>query len=62
MVVFGIICVLLLSYLLLIRPWHLHWGATKQEVMSAMPGDGIVPKPDFNATRGIGIRYRNTFF
>src|SRR5687768_16801936 len=50
-----IITVVILAYLLLIRPWHLHWGATKQEVMLSLPGDSIVNKPDFNATRGITI-------
>ncbi len=50
-----IIIGLVVTYLFVIRPWHLHWGATQQEVMLEFPGDSIVHKPDFNATRGITI-------
>ena len=37
------------------RHWHLHWGATDDEVATAMPGDGIVPKASFEATRAITV-------
>lgn len=46
---------LVIIYLFIIRPWHLKWGATKQEFMLSLPGDNILSKPDFNATRGITI-------
>jgi hypothetical protein len=39
----------------LIRPWHLRWGATTQELDAAMPGDEVVRRAQFNATRAIGI-------
>jgi hypothetical protein len=39
----------------LYRPWHLRWGATDQEVQGPMPGDDIVPKASFAATRAIPI-------
>jgi hypothetical protein len=39
----------------LLRPWHLRWGATDVEVASGMPGDEIVQRPSFNATRAITI-------
>jgi hypothetical protein len=39
----------------LYRPWHLRWGATDDEVASAMPGDELVGKPSFNATRAITV-------
>src|SRR6266516_6635244 len=39
----------------LIRRWHRRWGATDAEVATAMPGDEIVAKPSFNATRAITI-------
>ena len=39
----------------LYRHWHLRWGATNAEVVSAMPGDEIVPEPSFTATRAITI-------
>jgi hypothetical protein len=39
----------------LYRHWHLRWGATDDEVRGPMPGDDIVPKASFNATRAITI-------
>jgi len=55
MIAIGIIPLLLIIYIFIIRPWHLKWGATKNEVKLSLPGDEIVKKPDFNATRGISI-------
>ena len=55
MVTLGIILILLITYIFIIRPWHLKWGATKKEVKLTLPGDEVVKKPDFNATRGISI-------
>lgn len=42
-------------YLRYIRPWQLTWGATPEEVSRPMPGDELVSKPTFNATRAITI-------
>lgn len=53
----GLLCALLAVYLL-IRPSQLHWGATRPEIHRAMPEDGIVPHPAFDATRAITIRAR----
>lgn len=39
----------------LYRRWHLRWGATDHEVQGPMPGDDIVPKASFAATRAITI-------
>lgn len=39
----------------LYRHWHLRWGATEEEVRGPMPGDGLVPKAPFTATRAITI-------
>jgi hypothetical protein len=39
----------------LYRHWHLRWGATDAEVAAIMPGDKLVPRPSFNATRAITI-------
>lgn len=39
----------------LVRPWHMHWGANDAEVAAAMPGDEMVPRAQFNATRSITI-------
>lgn len=53
--IFIILICITAVYIFLIRPWHLHWGAKVQEVKMILPGDEIVSKPDFNATRGISI-------
>ena len=42
-------------YGLLVRPWHLHWGATDAEVARTMPGDDLVAHPQLAATRAITI-------
>lgn len=55
MIAIGIIALFLIIYVFIIRPWHLTWGATTKEVAFALPGDEMVKKPDFNATRGISI-------
>jgi hypothetical protein len=33
----------------------MHWGATKAELAAPMPGDDIVRRAQFNATRAITI-------
>jgi hypothetical protein len=42
-------------YLLVIRPWHLRWGATADEAHRVLPGDDLVPQPKINATHAITI-------
>jgi hypothetical protein len=37
------------------RPWQLRWGATDEEVVRALPGDGLVDAPTFDATRAVTI-------
>jgi hypothetical protein len=37
----AVVCV----YRMAIRPWHLRWGATDEEVARAMPGDDLLPGP-----------------
>jgi hypothetical protein len=44
------------AYALLLRPWHLRWGATHDEATGDLPGDDLVPSPDLTATRAITIR------
>ena len=39
----------------LARPWHMRWGATDAEVAAPMPGDEVVPRAQFNATRSVTI-------
>jgi hypothetical protein len=43
------------AYALLLRPWHLRWGATDDEVQRALPGDELVAHPKVNATHAITI-------
>jgi hypothetical protein len=42
-------------YLMVIRPWHLKWGATAEEVKRALPGDDLLPNAKINATHAITI-------
>ena len=37
------------------RPWQLTWGATPEEVSRPLPGDELVSRPTFNATRAIAV-------
>jgi hypothetical protein len=43
-------------YLRVIRPWQLRWGTTDDEVRRAMPGDELVARPTFNATRAVTVQ------
>jgi uncharacterized protein YndB with AHSA1/START domain len=43
------------TYVLLIRPWQLRWGATDVEVAGAMPGDDLARRPQLRATRAVDI-------
>lgn len=54
-VIASILIVLVPVYLALLRPWQLRWGARDNEIKQAMPGDNIVGKPSFNATRAVTI-------
>lgn len=46
----------LAAYALFIRPWHLRWGATDDEVKMPLPGDELVEHPKLNATHAITIQ------
>lgn len=39
----------------LLRPWHMRWGATPSEITGEMPGDDVVPRAQFHATRSITV-------
>lgn len=45
-------------YARFVRPWQLTWGATPEEVSRLLPGDELVTRPTFNATRAITIDAR----
>src|SRR5215218_4389272 len=38
-------------YAFVIRPWHLRWGATDEEIGKPLPGDELVPNPGIESTR-----------
>ncbi|MEA2510180.1 MAG: hypothetical protein QOG21_2262 [Actinomycetota bacterium] len=40
---------------LFLRPWQLNWGATREEIARSMPGDEVVTRPTFNATRAVTV-------
>ncbi len=52
------IAAILAIYLLWLRPWQLHWGASGEEVNRAMTGDDLVKRPTFKATRAVTIQAR----
>jgi hypothetical protein len=39
----------------LYRPWALTWGSTPEEIARSMPGDEVLERPAFNATRAVTI-------
>ncbi len=43
-------------YFMVIRPWHLKWGATTGEVQRVLPGDDFVPQPKIDATHAVTVR------
>ncbi|MGZ5431532.1 MAG: hypothetical protein ACXWH7_01295 [Thermoanaerobaculia bacterium] len=43
------------AYGLIARPWHLRWGATREELTAPMPFDGLIPDANYFATRAITI-------
>jgi hypothetical protein len=46
------------AYLGVVRPWQLRWGADDEEVSRSMPGDTLVDRPTFNATRAVTVDAR----
>jgi hypothetical protein len=46
---------LLAAYWRIVRPWALRWGATEEEAARPLPGDEVVTKADYVATRAITI-------
>jgi len=43
------------AYVWGIRPWHLSWGATDEELQESLPGDELAPHPKLKATHAITI-------
>lgn len=53
-VVLALVAFLVL-YVALVRPWHMHWGATPAEIDRRIPGDSLVSDPLEVTTRAITI-------
>jgi len=54
-VVFGLWLMAIVGcYVWAIKPWHLRWGATDEEIARVMPGDGLAAEAGA-ATRAISI-------
>ena len=51
----GITAALAAAYGLIVRPWHLRWGATRDEIERPLPFDSVVPHPNYFTTRAITI-------
>ena len=43
------------TYVWAIRPWHLRWGATDEEMDQPLPGDELALHPNLRATHAITI-------
>ena len=43
------------AYVRWLRPYQMHWGATDEEVARPLPGDEVVGRPHFDATRALTI-------
>ncbi len=50
-----ILAALLFSYLYIIRPWHLHWGATHLDGIAHLPGDALSPYASAVVTHAANI-------
>jgi hypothetical protein len=46
------------SYAWVIRPWTLRWGASREEVEMALPGDDLLRFPKISATHAVTIQAR----
>lgn len=44
------------AYGLIVRPWHLRWGATREELSAPMPFDDLITDPNYFATRALTIQ------
>lgn len=44
------------AYILVLRPRHLRWGATDNEVDRILPGDDLVPNPRLKATHAVTVQ------
>jgi hypothetical protein len=51
----GGVGALVSGYALAVRPWHLRWGATDEEIAEILPGDDVKPDAGEQVTHAISI-------
>ncbi len=51
----GLLACASLIYILFVRRWLLHWGASELEARWPLPGDELVPHPKVNATHAVTV-------
>jgi hypothetical protein len=51
----AVIVAALVGYRWRLRDWHMHWGATPEEVNGWLAGDELMPHADIVATRAVEI-------
>lgn len=51
----GGLAALIAGYIYAVRPWHLRWGATDEELKALLPGDEIRPDAGVQVTHAIAI-------
>jgi hypothetical protein len=54
-IIVTIFAALLFIYLYIVRPWHLHWGATHLDRIAALPGDALTPYASAVVTHAVNI-------
>jgi hypothetical protein len=54
--VIVVVAGLLVTYAFVLRPWHMHWGATTTELTMPLPGDAYIPPQTVVSTRAVTIR------
>ena len=54
-IVLTILAALLFTYLYILRPWHLHWGATHLDRIAVLPGDALAPYALAVVTHAVNI-------
>lgn len=52
---FSAIFAAITTYILVVRPRHLRWGATDEEMDRKLPGDELIPNPRLRATHAVSV-------
>jgi len=52
----ALIVLFVIVYILVLLPWHTHWGASAEEAAMPLPGDEMIVHPKMQSTRAITIQ------